>query len=626
MRTFVIQAAATLLLSLIANAQEATGTGTYAVRVITLSLPEHEIMRAAMNCPPEEESALFQSLTEQIGQGKVELVSDTFTRCLEAQEQEVAWIDEHPYCTEFRIDAKWRQVIPQSAAFRNLGGSIHCRIDRNAGGPEKTLTISWQRSRFAEKKTWPALTTEAFTPVSQPAFLLEELIATLSATESRWQLAGMNRDRSESRDRGGIARALLTFVRVTENSAREKAAPARRSSRMHSCVFRLPLQEALALAQRNPKEDAALLERLLQRAESGDLTMTFHGSCCGGGTETSKAGFTLEYPYPTDFTPDPVSFTFQNTGTTLTMALPPGKKSDATNIRVRWESCGKPVRFLQLSPQPAGADMTMPEFSNESIDIHVPPVPGSVCMAGAWALPEESGPRMASVCFIKFAGTSPGAPPIPPDHREAFAAAYSLPSNEAARLTAGGRTPSRGDIEPLINNGTARLLTWQCVTGTAGATGSVSRFNATPTATKAAMHTATGLIYGTKGTVHTIGDNFEIKLPASDGQEFFGGFSANWARMAPLDPKELVTAAKEGTALPSPFTDAKLVFPHPATSDGSGTRGPFAEPTASFPFKGMTGPALKLDAYQVVSFAPCTAPSGDPEHGRWHAVVLFVRK
>jgi hypothetical protein len=625
MRIFAIQSVVALLSLVPARAQkDATEPGAYAVRIVTLSLPEHETVRTAMNCPPEEETALFQSLTERIGDGKTELVSDTFTRCLEAQEQEVAWIDEHPYCTKFRIDEKWRQVIPQITAFRNLGGTIHCRID---GGNEgrKSLTVSWQRSRFAGVRTWPALTTESFTPVSQPEFLSEEISATVPAIDDTWQLAGMKRERSEPGERQGPARTLLMFVRASEGGKKRSVAPASRTSRMHWCVFRLPFQEALVLSRRDPKEDAALMERLLQRADRGDLTMDFHAASCVGATETSKAITTLEYPYPTDFSPDPNSFTFQNTGPFLTMTLSPGETPDTANARVRWESCEEPFRFLQLSPHPAGISMTMPEFSRESIDCRISVSPGAVRMAGAWMLPEDTGQRMAHVCFLKLAGPSQKESVASSNHREAFVAAYSLPPNEGNRLTIQGKTAPWEDIESLVKIGTARLLTWQCVTGAAGTTGSVKRSTEAPTATKAALHTDTGLLYGTRGTFQTIGDNFEIKLPANDGDAFFGGFGANWARMMPLDAEDLLTAAKTGATLPSPFTYARLVFPLPAPAANPDTPGPFAGPVSSFPSKETTGPLLELNKHRVLSFAPCTAPS-DPEHGRWHAVVLFVRK
>src|SRR5436190_20401001 len=143
MRAFLLRIIALLLFPFAATAQDAaTERPLYTVRIITIAAAEGESVRAAMNINQENEDAMLRSFSEQITSGSAELLSDSLIHCGEEKSQEARCTDEDTYCTEFLMDDKRQQLVPQSATSKNAANENQCRTSRdpNANRAVPTLT------------------------------------------------------------------------------------------------------------------------------------------------------------------------------------------------------------------------------------------------------------------------------------------------------------------------------------------------------------------------------------------------------------------------------------------------------------------------------------------------------
>jgi hypothetical protein len=211
---------------------------------------------------------------------------------------------------------------------------------------------------------------------------------------------------------------------------------------------------------------------------------------------------------------------------------------------------------------------------------------------------------MMDVFILKCAAPDPEAQKPSPDHAEAWAAVVSLPAGDASRLAARGKALRWEDLAPLVTSGGARIPAWLGAGGLKGSLASMARYTETPVPTKAAAHQAGGgLVFGTNFTFHTLGERIELTLPTNHAAAFDGKLSADFGKPNLPELPVLVDAAKHGTLLPG-----------------------FSPATTVFPAEGDVSPLLEFNHPQIVRMAPCSAAKGNPEHGRWHAVVLIVRE
>lgn len=597
----------------------------YTVRIVTFSAPELAASRAAMMTAPQEENALFAQMTELVGSGGAEVASDTIMRGGPGKWSASA-NDETPYPTEFDVDPKWRQVIPNSFTFRNVGVSVEATIEEGTGGHPPLLNFSWQRTRCTEGRIFPVITVKTFSQIEQPGFLTDKITGRITLAGGRWRLAGMMRPGVMEGAGAEPPHTLLTFVKVWDGSPSPEGAPAASTEkRLHLFVFRVPVEEGMGMATRPAGSDEPLLESLLDRAESGEIQLAGHAACrlspnakakaekveespadpfakSAEGIGASKAENIHEYAYATGYDPDPSSFSFRNLGHSLTVTPDREDKTGSGLTIVEWKA-DDVVKQLPATPQPEGATMTYPEWSMEVLKCRVVPSPGSVRLAGAVLRREVGGPRMMHIFFLKCAGPAVEFDKPQMDHTEAWTALVSLPASEGARLAARGTKREWEDIEPLVKSGTARVLAWQGVGGKKETVASVERDTDTPAPAKAAIHPAAGgMVYGTDVTFYGRGDSTELKLPAGSGAHFYGSFKVSLAKPEPPSLPILLAAAREGTHLPTWFLTETV-----------------------FPGREYPGPPLKYFHPQVVRFAPCTARAGHAEHGRWHGIVLIMR-
>jgi len=394
-------------------------------------------------------------------------------------------------------------------------------------------------------------------------------------------------------------RTLLTFVQAWDGTGARPSIPAPQEQRLHWFVFRVPVTEVMEWALNSKRNDEALLESLLTRSAAGEVPMDGHAACLVSSAGASKAESIHEYVYATAYNPNPSSFTYRNLGHSfkLNRIGEPGKSSGG--ISVSWEAGSSP-RELPLSPQPG---IWSPEFTREAAEVRVLMESGGARLAAATMIPGNDAPGMMHVFFIRNAGPPPGKEAIAAGYPEMHAVRISLPRAEATRTAAGTKGPQWDDVTPLITAGSARIIAWQTLAGMAGSTGSVDGVLEAPGAGKAlSFPEHGGLMLAGNTWFYDIGQKLTLRLPGSESTVFDGNFRVGLTRPELPSGEMLREALKTDGKLPQSVFH-EMVFPRTEKK-----------------------PIVKPGGPQIVSLAPCTAPPGSPEHDRWHAVVVILRR
>lgn len=595
-----------------------TKTANYTVRIVTLNPLEIPAARAAMLCAPGEENMLLEELAPDMGSP----VSDIILKC-SGSGSSIDAISETPYATEHGVNTEWRQMVPNSFTFRNVGTGARASIQPASPTEPAILDYYWNRTRYAGRKPFPILTVKTFMPAVQPIFFTEIISGRLSVANGQWRLAGMTRPIELNPDTTNPRRTLMTFVKVWDGSSAPATPAPPAEGRLHLLAFRVPMQEGIEMARRPAGSDAALLENLLERAESGGISLAGHAACLtsrGANSasdsennspadpladvsdrgQASKAESIHEDAYATEYNPDPTSFSFRNAGSSLTVS-PRDKKRAGSVPAIYWESLASTVKQLPLSPHLEGASMTAPEYSPEVLDIQTDLPPGFARMVGAMLLPDDGGPRMMRIYFLQSAGQAPKSEATASGFSEIHAALISLPAADGLRLSSADPDKQWAGVETLLQNNTARILAWQGVAGKSGTRAAAKlNFETPSTGGFNVKRAAGGLLFPTGSTFFTLGNNLDLHLPGS---------------AAPSDGKFTVTLDKPELASLEEYNKAAQ----------DGTKLPGLIPTKlSFPADGEKFPTLTPDGPRVVSLAPSTARAGHAEHGRWHAVMMLL--
>jgi hypothetical protein len=228
---------------------------------------------------------------------------------------------------------------------------------------------------------------------------------------------------------------------------------------------------------------------------------------------------------------------------------------------------------------------------------------GGARLAAATMVPGSEAPGMMHVFFIRNAGPPPGKEAIAAGYPELHAVRVSLPRAEATRIAGGTKGPQWEEVMPLITAGSARIIAWQTLAGMAGSIGRVDGVVEAPGATKAfSFPEPGGLVLAGNISFHDIGQKLNLRLPGSESAVFDGNFRVGLNRPELPSGEMLREAIKSGGKLPENLFH-EMVFP----------------PTDKKPIVKAGGP-------RIVSLAPCTAPPGNPEHDRWQAVVVILRR
>lgn len=590
----------------------------YTVRIVTISALEIPAARAAMLCSPGQDSTLLEEFAPDVASP----VSDVIIRC-SAGQSSIDAISETPYATEHDINSEWRQVVPSSFAFRNVGTGARVKIHPAADAQPASLYYYWDRTRCAGRKQFPILTVKTFTPAEQPIFFTEIISGSLTVANGQWRLAGMTRPVELNEDNTKPRRTLMTFVKVWDGSSAVATPAHLAESRLHLLAFRVPMQEGIAMARRPAGSDADLLDNLLERAGSGGILLKSHAACLaprrnsrepgaagdppdsasiGSPIEGAKSESIHEDAYATEYNPDPASFSFRNAGHGLKISEP-DKKHPPSVTSIQWETFDGTPKQLPLSPQPEGASMTAPEYCPESLTLQADLPPGSARMIGAMLQPDDGGPRMMHVYFLKSAGPGPKSGTAATGLSELHAALISLPAAHGARLSAAGPDKQWAGLEALLQSDTARILAWQGVAGKSGTHAAARLTSDTPSPGGLSVKRhASGLFIPGGNLFHTLGPRLDVRLPDS---------------AAPFDGKFIVTLDKPELASLEEYNKAAQ----------DGTKLPVFTPTeTSFPSAGQKFPALTPGVPRVVSLALSKARAGHVEHSRWHAVVMILRR
>ncbi len=397
--------------------------GDYTARIVTFSTLESRAARGAMLTAPGQENMLVKELAPDMASP----LSDIILRC-RAGQSSIDAISETPYTTEYDINSEWRQLVPSSFTFRNTGTGARVKVQPSTETEPAILSYYWDRTRYAGRKLFPVLTVKTFTPVVQPVFFTEMISGKLTVANGQWRLAGMTRPLELSTGATNAQRTLMTFVKVWDGTPAVAAPAPVEESRLHLLAFCVPVREGIDIAQRPAGSDEELLEDLMDRAVSGETILTSHAACvvrrsgkeapvsppandffaCSQG---SNAESIHEDSYATEFNPDPKSFSFRNAGHVLRTTQP--DKAQPSLTAIHWESLDGAATQMPLSPQPGADSMIAPEYSPESLDLQVDIPPGTARLVGAMLQPDDGGPRMMHLYFLKSAGPSPKSPAAP---------------------------------------------------------------------------------------------------------------------------------------------------------------------------------------------------------------------
>ncbi len=543
------------LLLLLINA--ATAQAQYTVRIVTVSAPELPAVRAAMLCTTGDDGGLRQELLPYF----TEPVSDLLFRCGEGRSKLEGRV-ETPYVTEFDPPVALGQpTLPSAFTTRNVGTSAEVTVEAGVNGKPPVISVAWERIRDAGRSTFPLLTSPSTAPIEQPRFITDRISTRLTVTPGQWRLAGMVRP--VEMEPAAAPRTLLTFVQV-HGATPAKTIAAPREGRLHLLTFCVPAAEGMKLATRAAGDDAALLDRLLQRAESGEITLARHAALApppvvplvpsehaatlqdpfAAENSAAEAASFHEFPYATEFRPDPRAFSVRTVGHQFSLR----------GSALEGEATHDPPRLRPLSPQPEAAAMVQPEFAVESLKLHAGLPPGAARLVSVILQPDNGGPRTMHLHFLKSAG------PSAPDtgrHSEIHAAAFSLPAAEVSRLSGLSADMQEGELDALMASGAAQLIAWQGVAGEPGEA-AAQRYTETPSPAGGMVKRAGNFLIPSQVQFHTLGNMMELRF--TEASPVMGTFSITLNSPPPPVLAAFETAAQDGVPLPA-FEQKKLVYP-----------------------------------------------------------------
>ena len=575
----------------------------YTIRVLTVSAPEINAVRAAMlTAPGNDASLLKELLPERLNGG---LISDITTRC-DSGEWKIEALNPTPYPTQFSHEGA-DAILPHSFETRNTGITAGGHFAPPSDGKAGSLSLEWSRVRYAGRQSYPASTRDG-TMLEQPDFLCDTLMASIPVSPGQWRLAGVIRPVELGEAAAAAPRTLLTFLQVNEVTPGSPPVALPENKRLHWVTFRLPAEEGLILTNRVAGDDAELLERLLQRAASGEIELAGHAACPlhpdheakpvkpSKDPFASEPDFTAaesihEFTYPTSYDPSPASFSTHNAGHGLKLSARYG---------IEWEALDGPVEMEPLSPQAEAVAMIAPLFITGSLTLDGDLPAGAVRLAGAVLQPVKSGRQMMHLHFLKSAGPPISDPAGQRDWQETYAAVLSLPPALGSQLSA-TPVPSSATLEAAMSSADTRLLAWQCIAGKPGRKASVKRAPEMAYATKFETKPFSGDLLIPAGIqVRTCGSVLELH----SGKDVPEADRFKLTLETPPFPTLAAAhaSAKDGTPLP-PHELAELIFPASERSF----------------------PRLTPGLWQLVSLALTKVPAGHPEHGRWHALILQRR-
>jgi hypothetical protein len=587
----------------------------FTVRIVTIAAPELSAVRASLMYPPADDDGLRKELLPYFA----EPVCDMLLRCGPGRSKLLA-VQETPYATEFDPPVQpWHTTLPSAFAVKNVGLTAEVEIKPGTSGQPHIITIALDRVADDGLSTFPLLSSPSSLPILQPRFTLDRITATFPLTSGKWRLIGITRPLAPTSAPDTPVRPLLTFVQVVDTTGAKSIASSVPENRLHLLTFRILAAEGMNLATRPVGNDAALLDSLLRRADTGDILLTGHAACLVYAPENpapepspatpvepdpfaarpspnaatrsfAEAASIMGFPYATEYDPDPHAFACKNTGHRLSVV----------NSTLEWEALDDPVKMLPCSPVlPETTSVAIPEFATQSLHVHAGLPTGAVRMAGAMLLPDDGGPRMMHVHFLKNAGT---AAPAPPSQSEVHCAAFSLTLEDTARLSTLPADKQFDGLQSLITAGSARVLAWQSAAGPAGTNAAARRYTVVPGAAGSKVRQRAGFLWPNGFQMFTIGNILELKLPFP-GSPLTGEFTVNLNR--PLVPSlaEFRTAAANGGALPR-FEPVKLHMKW--------------EKDISAPLISGT-PRLRF-------LPPSKLPPDHLDHGRRHVAMILIRK
>ena len=600
-----------LILSLLA----APARADYSVRLVTIRVPELAALRVCLNYPPAGSEELRNECLPYF----TAPVCDMLVRCAEGTAKAEATA-EPPYPTEFnplpRFDGR---AMPSSFATRNCGYSAELRIFADPATSAAFARIDWQQMHHLGFVRFPLIAAAGRHSVIQPRFLSSTVSTVIPAGSSRWQLLGMAQPIAAIADPVAVPPvSLMTFARVTGTATGPPQSPAPAApGRIHLVTFRTAAAEAPALAMRPKRNDSALLESFMKRAESGEVTLAGYDTCLmpprrdirpsppapisadpfadapapapdpmAGLTKSSSSSL-LEYPWATERDPDPRAFATRNTGRTLTLSGPD----------LQWGYVDPFPALIPRGPASSSTDISDPEFTTEALDIQYSLASGETRLAGIHLLPAGDGPRMMDVHFLRSAGSGAGSPL---HHREVHCALYSLEYSAAEHIRSLPPNRQVSEIERLANANQAQIIGWQCLPVEKGASAKAQRFSEVPSAAGSNVQRYDTLCLPVGIALHTLGETLSLSL-GDDGSHIRGKFEVDLARPSGFSAAGLDSAASSGKKLPE-FVPVKLTV-EINSGRNSGAAG---TPEVTFPVT----PAL---------------PADHAEAGRCHAAVVYVR-